>query len=100
MIDPKLDNRVVGYIRLKSAGPDEGHFADALSSPLIEGNPAFQMIDRYYAALSSQDMDTLEEILADGWVTRGLSDGVSDQNVTGFLERVDDSTSGLTEGAL
>lgn len=26
MIDPKRDNRVLGYVRLRSAGPDIGHF--------------------------------------------------------------------------
>ncbi len=26
MIDPKRDNRVLGYLRLRSAGPDVGHF--------------------------------------------------------------------------
>ncbi len=26
MIDPKRDNRVLGYVRLRSAGPDVGHF--------------------------------------------------------------------------
>jgi hypothetical protein len=28
VIDPKRDNRVLGYVRLRSAGPDVGHFAD------------------------------------------------------------------------
>ena len=35
VIDPKRDNRVIGYFRLASAGPDEGHFADTLESPLL-----------------------------------------------------------------
>ncbi len=29
IIDPKRDNRVLGYLRLRSAGPDAGHFAMA-----------------------------------------------------------------------
>lgn len=28
VVDPKRDNRVLGYLRLKSAGPDAGHFPD------------------------------------------------------------------------
>ena len=28
VVDPKRNNRVLGYLRLKSAGPDIGHFAD------------------------------------------------------------------------
>jgi hypothetical protein len=31
VIDPKRSNRVLGYVRLRSAGPDVGHFADAKS---------------------------------------------------------------------
>lgn len=27
VLDPKRDNRVLGYLRLKNAGPDEGHFS-------------------------------------------------------------------------
>lgn len=32
-LDPQRDNYVPGYLRLRSAAPDEGHFADAMASP-------------------------------------------------------------------
>jgi hypothetical protein len=31
VIDPKRNNRVLGYVRLRSAGPDVGHFDTANS---------------------------------------------------------------------
>ncbi len=97
VIDPKRDNRVIGYFRMDSAGPDVGHFGDALESPLLEGNEAFNMIERYYQAVGTQDLETLRTLLTDGWVARGTSDGQEEQSLENFLDDVKDVTSGLTE---
>ncbi|MEL6641084.1 MAG: ester cyclase [Pseudomonadota bacterium] len=96
VIDPKLDNRVIGYFRLNSAGPDEGHFADALESPLLDGNEAFQMVERFYSAVGNKDLGELDALLSDGWVSRGLSEGGGDQDVVDFLTEVQNVSGGLS----
>ena len=95
VIDPALDNRVLGYIRLESAAPDEGHFADSLESPLLEGSEALRMVERYYEAIGNNDLNALDEIIADGWVSRGLSN-VGDADVDEFLSSVQEISGGLS----
>lgn len=97
VIDPKRNNRVVGYYRLQSAGPDEGHFADALESPLMDGSEAFQMVEKFYSALGTQDIDTLSALVTDSWIARGTSSNAGDQNMEDFLKFTEDVTLGLTE---
>lgn len=95
VLDPKRDNQVLGYLRLQSAQPDVGHFADSLGSPLLAENEALDMVARYYEALSSGDLDELGTILSDRWVANGASptDGV--QDIEGFLNQIRNITDGL-----
>ena len=97
VIDPKRDNRVIGYFRLASAGPDEGHFADTLESPLLEDNEVYQMVERFYSAVGNQDLNELDSLLSDGWVSRGLSGDTADQSVADFVGDVQGVTEGLTD---
>jgi len=97
VIDPKRDNRVVGYFRLQSAGPDEGHFGDALESPLLNGGEAFEMVERFYSAVGNRDLDALSEIVSEGWVVRGASETANDQDIDAFLAEVEGVAAGLTD---
>ncbi len=94
VLDPKRDNQVLGYLRLRSAEPDVGHFEDALASPLMDREQAFDMVDRYYLALNTDDADLLAEVLSPEWVERGMSPSVADQDSETFL----DAVTGLAEG--
>ena len=96
IIDPKLDNRVLGYVRLDSAAPDVGHFADALDSPLLESSEALSMVERYYEAIGKSDLNALGEIVSDGWVTHGLTNA-NESDVEGFLSSVEAVSSGLSD---
>ena len=41
VVDPKRDNRVLGYLRLRTAKPDIGHFnVESEEYPVVEGTPA------------------------------------------------------------
>ncbi len=95
VLDPKRDNQVLGYVRLKSAQPDVGHFADTLASPLLSRDQAFDMVDRYYQALNTNDGDLLSEVVSAGWLERGASPSVPDQDAETFLNEVSGVTSGL-----
>lgn len=95
VIDPNLDNRVLGYVRLESAVPDVGHFSGDLESPLLEGNEALQMVERYYAAVGNNDLNALDEIIADGWVSRGLTDA-GGTDIDGFWSSVQAVSGGLS----
>lgn len=94
VLDPKRDNEVLGYLRLRSAEPDVGHFTDALASPLLDREQAFDMVERYYLALNTDDADLLGEVLSPEWVERGISPSVADQDSATFL----DTVTGLAEG--
>ena len=95
VLDPKRDNQVLGYLRLKSAEPDIGHFADALASPLLGREQAFDMVDRYYQALNTNDANLLDEVVAETWVERGGSPSVPDRNAEGLLRDVTEIAEGL-----
>ncbi|MEM9228109.1 MAG: ester cyclase [Pseudomonadota bacterium] len=97
VLDPKRDNQVLGYIRLQSAGPDSGHFADALNSPLLEESEALDMVNRYYAALASQNPDALNEIVSERWVANGIVPTLGVQDAESFLKEVALITEGLTD---
>ena len=97
VIDPKRDNRVLGYLRLRSAEPDMGHFADALASPLLERDQAIDMVERYYAALNANDIAMLEGVVSGDWVTRSGSPSLPDRNATRFLRDLAGLTGGLSD---
>lgn len=99
VLDPKRDNQVLGYLRLASASPDVGHFAESLRSPFLQASNARSMIERYYDALGARDEDALNAILSDEWVSRGLADGDSDVNLEGFLSGVEMIAGGLSDAA-
>ncbi len=95
VLDPKRDNQVLGYLRLKSAQPDVGHFADALELPLMQRQQALDMIDRYYQALNAQDGEMLQSVLNEGWIERGEFPSIPDQDAEGFLDEVTGVSSAL-----
>lgn len=97
VLDPKRDNKVLGYLRLRSAAPDVGHFADALSSPLLERAQALDMVSRYYEALNANDLELLQSVVAEDWVTRGGSPSMPDQNADGFIEYLSSLSEGLSD---
>ncbi len=98
VLDPKRDNLVLGYLRLKSAEPDVGHFADALASPLLDQQQAFDMVNRYYDALNANDEAMFRAVLSDGWIERGESPSIPDQDAAGFMNEVTGVSSGLEGG--
>ncbi|MEM1429749.1 MAG: ester cyclase [Pseudomonadota bacterium] len=97
VLDPKRDNQVLGYLRLASAVPDVGHFADVLSSPLLERSEALDMVMRYYEALATNDAAAFRETVSDRWVSDWISPSLGVDDVEGFLEAVSDITDGLED---
>ncbi len=97
VLDPKRDNLVLGYLRLQSAGPDVGHFKDALSSPLLDEEQAFDMVSRYYAALGSGDRVALDDVLSDGWISHGTATLDDVRNVAAFLAETREVSDGLSD---
>ncbi|WP_055682617.1 ester cyclase, partial [Jannaschia rubra] len=100
VLDPGRDNQVLGYLRLRSAEPDVGHFADALASPLLDRSRALDMLDRYYVALDTGDEDLLADILSDQWVIHGGSPSQPDRDSAGFLDALSGLAQGLTDRTL
>ncbi|SFD50792.1 Predicted ester cyclase [Roseivivax sediminis] len=88
VIDPDRENRVLGYIRLRSASPDVGHFADAMASPLNKEEMAFDMVERYYRALNTRDAEQFAGLLADDWFMHGESPSLPSQDMDTFLAEV------------
>ena len=99
VLDPKRDNLVLGYLRLRSAEPDVGHFADAMASPLVRDEAALDMVSRYYDALAASDTDQLAGVLAEDWVANGTSPSVPSQGVKGFLVEFEAISAGLSDKA-
>ncbi|MEO1680737.1 MAG: ester cyclase [Pseudomonadota bacterium] len=97
VLDPKRDNLVLGYVRLRSASPDVGHFAEALDSPLIVEEEAFDMVERYYSALNARDDDLFEGILSERWFVHGESPSRPTRDVTGYLAEIATYTSGIPD---
>ena len=56
-----------------------------------------RMVERYYEAVGKNDLNALDEIIADGWVSRGIN-GSSNTDVDGFLSSVDEISNGLSGG--
>ena len=98
VLDPDRDNQVLGYLRLKSASPDQGHFAEMLESPLLERDAALDMVDRYYGALNARDEASLREVTSENWTERGASPSVADQDAEAFMEELASITAGLEDG--
>lgn len=97
VLDPKRNNQVLGYVRLRSSEPDVGHFAESLSSPLLKESEALDMILRYYEALGAGDRDQLAQILSDRWVGHGTSALGDVQDLDSFLASVQSIAGGLSE---
>ncbi|WP_298432611.1 ester cyclase [uncultured Jannaschia sp.] len=97
VIDPKRDNLVLGYLRLRSAAPDVGHFADALASPLLGEERAFNMIERYYAALNARDDAQFERVLGDAWFVHGESPSRPNRSVDSYLDEIDSYIAGIPD---
>ena len=55
------------------------------------------MVERFYSAVGNQDLNELDSLLSDGWVSRGLSGDTTDQSVTDFVGDVQGVTEGLTD---
>jgi predicted ester cyclase/phosphohistidine phosphatase SixA len=98
VLDPDRDLQVLGYVRLRSAKPDVGHFQDALESQLLSREQALDMVDRYYEALNTNDEDLFRNVLADGWVGHGESPSVPDRDAEGFLGDLAQFYTGLDGG--
>ena len=97
VLDPKRDNLVLGYIRLRSASPDVGHFSDALASPLLEEERAYDMVERYYAALNARDDDLFEGTLGAEWFVHGESPSRPTRDVEGYLAEIADYMAGIPD---
>ncbi|WP_299844313.1 ester cyclase [uncultured Jannaschia sp.] len=97
VLDPKRDNRVLGYLRLKSAEPDVGHFADAMASPLLSQAAAVDMVDRYYRALNANDEQLFADVLSDRWVLHGGSPSRPNQDAKDFLKTLSQYADALGE---
>ena len=98
VLDPKRDNLVLGYLRLRSAEPDAGHFADALASPLVRDEVALDMVSRYYQALNAGDETTLSGLLGERWVVNGASPSLQAQDAEAFLTELRQYKEGLPDG--
>ncbi|WP_055087151.1 ester cyclase, partial [Jannaschia donghaensis] len=97
VLDPKRDNLVLGYLRLKSAAPDVGHFADALASPLLDEERAFDMVERYYSALNARDDDLFEGLLGERWFVHGESPSRTSRDVESYLMEIDTYVAGIPD---
>ncbi len=97
VLDPDRDNLVLGYVRLRSAAPDVGHFADSLASPLLREDDGLDMVERYYAALNSDDPDRLRTMLAEDWVGYGLGGQGGQIDADGLQALLEDYRAGMTD---
>lgn len=99
VLDPKRDNLVLGYLRLRSAAPDVGHFADALASPLTRDDVAQDMVLRYYDALNATDATRLASVLQKDWVLNGTSPTRPPRDMNGFLAELDEFSEGMSDAS-
>ncbi|MEM7710825.1 MAG: ester cyclase [Pseudomonadota bacterium] len=97
VIDPQRDNLVLGYVRLRSANPDVGHFADALASPLMGEDAAMDMVERYYAALNENDDAQMMGLLAEDWTGYGLAAGPDGMDADGLRGLIDGNREGMSD---
>jgi predicted ester cyclase len=97
VLDPDRDNLVLGYLRLRSASPDVGHFADARASPLLGQERAFDMVERYYAALNARDDELLEGTVSERWFVHGESPSRPSRDIEGYLAEIDSYMAGIPD---
>ncbi|MGB6230708.1 MAG: ester cyclase, partial [Litorimonas sp.] len=95
VLDPKCNNRVLGTLRLNSASPDVGHFADMLVSPLLYEDQATDMVSRYCAALNNDNRIALENVLAPDWTDKSMDGSATVRDATGFLSELSEYRQGL-----
>ncbi|MEO0386529.1 MAG: ester cyclase [Pseudomonadota bacterium] len=98
VVDPKRDNLVLGYIRLRSAAPDIGHFAETLASPLLTESQALSMVERYYAAFNANDFETVSSLLAETWVGHGVQGRSEPIDEEGLRRTMMQYRQGLSDG--
>ena len=97
VLDPKRDNLVLGYLRLRSAAPDVGHFADALASPLLNERQALDMVERYYEALNARDDALFQDLVDEEWFVHGESPSRPTRDVEGYLAEIDVYKEGIPD---
>lgn len=102
VIDPDRDNRVLGYVRLASASPDVGHFAEAMASPLMSEQAAIDMVRRYYDALNRGDEEVISNVLSEQWVIYGADEEALDRDdyddeITRVQDALGDATFAVEE---
>ena len=89
VLDPKRNNRVLGYLRLASAAPDVGHFADVFDSPLQREEVALDMVERYYLGLNNREFSVVDGILSEDWFSRTQSQDEVAQDSTSFFDELE-----------
>lgn len=97
VLDPKRDNRVLGYLRLASASPDAGHFADVYDSPLRREEIALNMVEKYYVSLNKREFDVVEGLLSEDWYTRTQSHDELAQDSAGFFDEFESYLEGIPD---
>ncbi|MEM8787458.1 MAG: ester cyclase [Pseudomonadota bacterium] len=98
ILDPKRNNQVIGTLRLRSASPDVGHFEEALGSPLLREEQAFDMVTRFYQALNLGDETMLRTVVDPDWQMAGATPADQGQDVGAFLRDLARYTDGLENG--
>jgi len=97
VLDPKRNNRVLGYLRLASASPDVGHFADVFDSPLQREEMALDMVQRYYVSLNNREFDVVDGLLSEDWYTRTQSQDEVAQDSTRFFDELESYLEGMPD---
>lgn len=97
VLDPTRNNRVLGYLRLASASPDVGHFADVFDSPLQREEQALDMVERYYVGLNNRDFTVVDGILSEDWYTHTQSQDQESQDASGFFDELDSYLIGMPD---
>lgn len=96
VIDPQRENRVLGYVRLRSAAPDIGHFADDISSPIADTDAGVDVVERYIAALNADDDELVADILSRNWVGYGSVASATPAQASELEGVIDEFRDGLT----
>ena len=97
VLDPKRDNRVLGYLRLASAAPDVGHFADVFDSPLQREEIALDMVERYYLGLNNREFSVVDGILSEDWYSRTQSQDEVAQDSISFFDELQSYLEGMPD---
>ncbi len=97
VLDPKRNNRVLGYLRLASAAPDVGHFADVFDSPLQREEIALDMVERYYLGLNNREFSVVDGLLSENWYTHTQSQDEVAQDTSGFFDEIQSYLEGMPD---